>query len=55
MSHVAKDVLDVAVIGAGGAGLGISYFLKQAGLDHLVLERSRIGDTWLRQRSNRFA
>lgn len=54
MSHVAKDVLDVVVIGAGGAGLGVSYFLKQAGLDHLVLERSRIGDTWLRQRWDSF-
>ena len=54
MSRVSKDILDVAVIGAGGAGLGVSYFLKQAGLDHLVLERSRIGDTWLRQRWDSF-
>jgi putative flavoprotein involved in K+ transport len=44
----------VAVIGAGGVGLGVSYFLKRAGLDHLVLERSRIGDTWLRQRWDSF-
>jgi putative flavoprotein involved in K+ transport len=54
MSQVAKDVLDVAVIGAGGAGLGVSYFLKQAGRDHLVLERNRIGDTWLSQRWDSF-
>jgi putative flavoprotein involved in K+ transport len=54
MSQVAKDILDVAVIGAGGAGLGVSYFLKQAGRDHLVLERSRIGDTWLSQRWDSF-
>ena len=44
----------MAVIGAGAAGLGVSYFLRQAGLDHLVLEKSRIGDTWLRQRWNSF-
>jgi putative flavoprotein involved in K+ transport len=54
MSHMAKDILDVTVIGAGGAGLGVSYFLKRAGLDHLVLERSRIGDTWLSQRWDSF-
>ena len=54
MSRVSGDILDVAVIGAGGVGLGVSYFLKRAGLDHLVLERSRIGDTWLRQRWDSF-
>jgi putative flavoprotein involved in K+ transport len=54
MSRVSGDILDVAVIGAGGAGLGVSYFLKRAGLHHLVLERSRIGDTWLRQRWDSF-
>ena len=54
MSHVAKDMLDVVVIGAGGVGLGVSYFLKQAGRDHIVLERSRIGHTWLSQRWDSF-
>jgi putative flavoprotein involved in K+ transport len=54
MSRVSRDIVDVAVIGAGGAGLGVSYFLKRAGLDHLVLERSRIGDTWLSQRWDSF-
>lgn len=46
-------VLDVIVIGAGSAGLGVSYFLKQQQLDHQVLERGRIGETWRTQRSFR--
>jgi putative flavoprotein involved in K+ transport len=48
------DCLDVAVIGAGWAGLGVSYYLAQAGLRHRVLERSRIGETWRTQRWDTF-
>jgi glycine/D-amino acid oxidase-like deaminating enzyme len=29
----------VLVVGGGQAGLSISYYLKQAGVDHLVLEK----------------
>jgi ribulose 1,5-bisphosphate synthetase/thiazole synthase len=42
--------LDAAVIGAGWAGLGVSYVLAKAGLSHRVLERGRIAETWLTQR-----
>jgi glycine/D-amino acid oxidase-like deaminating enzyme len=38
---------DVVVIGGGQAGLATSHELTQAGVDHLVLERGRIGQTWL--------
>ncbi len=48
------DCLDVAVIGAGWAGLGVSYYLAQAGLRHCVLERSRIVETWRTQRWDTF-
>src|SRR4028119_489342 len=34
------------VIGAGQAGLANSYELTQRGLDHVVLERGRIGEAW---------
>src|SRR4030095_15959135 len=46
--------LDGAVIGAGWAGLGVSYVLAKAGLSHRVLERGRIGETWLTQRWDSF-
>jgi putative flavoprotein involved in K+ transport len=45
---------DAAVIGAGWAGLGVSYMLAKAGLPHCVLERGRIGETWLTQRWDSF-
>jgi len=45
---------DAVVIGAGWAGLGVSYALAKAGLSHRVLERGRIGETWLTQRWDSF-
>jgi putative flavoprotein involved in K+ transport len=45
---------DAAVIGAGWAGLGVSHALTEAGLSHRVLERGRIGETWLTQRWDSF-
>jgi putative flavoprotein involved in K+ transport len=49
-----SGILDAVVIGAGSAGLGVSYFLKQQGREHQVLERGRIGETWRTQRWNSF-
>ena len=42
------------VIGAGQAGLAASYHLTQSGIDHVVLERGRIGETWRSQRWDTF-
>jgi putative flavoprotein involved in K+ transport len=39
----------VVVIGAGQAGLAVSHELTKAGVEHLVLERGRIGETWRRR------
>jgi Pyridine nucleotide-disulphide oxidoreductase len=39
-------VRGVVVIGAGQAGLSVSYELTRAGVEHVVLERARIGETW---------
>jgi putative flavoprotein involved in K+ transport len=36
----------VIVVGAGPAGLATSYELQQAGIDHIVLERGRVGQSW---------
>jgi len=47
-------ILDTVIIGAGQAGLGTSYFLQQNSLKHIVLERGRIGESWLSQRWDSF-
>jgi len=44
----------VVVIGGGQAGLSMSYHLKQAGIDHVVLEKERIAHTWRTQRWDAF-
>jgi putative flavoprotein involved in K+ transport len=36
----------VVVVGAGQAGLAVSRELTQAGVDHVVLERDRVAQTW---------
>jgi putative flavoprotein involved in K+ transport len=47
-------VLDVIVTGAGHAGLSASYYLKKYGLNHLVFERGKIGDSWRTRRWTSF-
>ncbi|WP_337441767.1 MULTISPECIES: NAD(P)-binding protein [Sinorhizobium] len=49
-----SEVLDAIVVGAGSAGLGVSYFLKRLGCNHQVLDRGRIGETWRTQRWDSF-
>jgi putative flavoprotein involved in K+ transport len=38
--------VDVVVVGAGQAGLAVSHELTDAGVDHVVLERGRVGQSW---------
>lgn len=45
---------DVIVIGAGQAGLATSYYLTEAGCDHLVIERGRVGERWRSERWDSF-
>jgi putative flavoprotein involved in K+ transport len=47
-------MLDTVIVGAGQAGLGVSYFLQQNGNSHVVLEQGRIGESWLSARWNSF-
>ena len=42
------------VIGAGLAGLAISYSLNQAGREHIILEKERIGKAWRDERWDTF-
>jgi putative flavoprotein involved in K+ transport len=46
--------VDVAIVGAGQAGLGAAYHLSLADLDCVILERGRIGETWRSQRWDSF-
>jgi putative flavoprotein involved in K+ transport len=45
---------NVAIIGAGQAGLSTSYFLKRAGVEHVVLEAGRVAETWQSRRWDSF-
>jgi putative flavoprotein involved in K+ transport len=48
------DAVEVAIIGAGQAGLATSWYLKQAGVEHLVLESGRVAETWRSRRWDSF-
>ena len=41
---------DVIVIGAGHCGLAMSHYLGARGIDHVVLERGVIANSWVRER-----
>lgn len=43
---MSTDKPPVIVVGGGPAGLAASYELQLAGIDHIVLERGRVGQSW---------
>ena len=45
---------DAIVVGAGPAGLAVSWHLRRRGVSHVVLERGRVGETWRTQRWDSF-
>jgi putative flavoprotein involved in K+ transport len=47
-------VIGCAVVGAGPAGLSASAALTERGVEHVVLERGRVGETWRTQRWDSF-
>jgi len=47
-------MLEAVVIGAGHAGLVASQRLRAAGLEHVVLERGAVGESWRTQRWDSF-
>jgi len=47
-------VLDLVIIGAGHAGLAASQQARTTGLDHVVLERAEVGESWRSQRWDSF-
>jgi putative flavoprotein involved in K+ transport len=48
------DRVDVAIVGAGQAGLATSWFLRQANVDHVILEAGRVAETWRSRRWDSF-
>ena len=50
MSGKAAEQFTAVVIGAGHAGLAASYFLSQRSIDHVVLERGEVANSWRRER-----
>ena len=44
----------VAVIGGGQAGLSMSWYLRSRGVDHVVIERDRVGHEWRDRRWDSF-
>jgi putative flavoprotein involved in K+ transport len=49
-----KSSVDVAIIGAGQAGLATSWYLTQAKIDHVVLDSGRVAETWRSRRWDSF-
>ena len=48
------EKVEVAIIGAGQAGLSTSWYLTQAGVEHVVLEAERVAETWRSRRWDSF-
>jgi putative flavoprotein involved in K+ transport len=44
----------VAIVGGGQAGLAVSHLLKARGIEHVVLEKNRIGHAWREERWDSF-
>jgi putative flavoprotein involved in K+ transport len=51
-THVER--IEAVVIGAGQAGLSVSHELTSRGVEHVVLDRGRMGDTWRTRRWRSF-
>lgn len=49
-----ETLISVVVIGAGQAGLSMSYLLKQRDIEHVVLEKHRVGHSWRSERWDSF-
>ena len=48
--RLAARAIDVVVIGAGHAGLAISRILTTRGVEHVVLERGQVANSWRQER-----
>ena len=44
--------VEVVIIGAGHAGLAVSHELQSADVEHVILERDRVGESWRKRWEN---
>ena len=51
---MSESLFDVIVVGAGYSGLAASYHLKEYGLNYIIFERGKIGESWRSQRWDNF-
>lgn len=49
-----SERFETVVVGAGQAGLAVSYYLTQKEREHVVLERRRIGEAWRSEKWDSF-
>jgi putative flavoprotein involved in K+ transport len=49
-----NEQIETVIIGGGHAGLTMSYYLSQAGREHVILERGRVGERWRSERWDSF-
>ena len=47
-------MIDCVIVGAGQAGLAASHHLTRLGVEHVVLERGLVGETWRTARWDSF-
>ena len=50
IGNLCAGSVDVLVIGAGHSGLAVSCLLSARGIDHVVLERGRVANSWRTER-----
>lgn len=51
-----RETIDTVIIGAGQAGLSLSYYLCQMGREHIVLEKASLpGSAWQNERWDSFS
>ena len=46
--------IPTVVIGAGIAGLCVSYYLSKKNINHIILEKGVVGNTWVNERWDNF-
>ncbi len=51
---MAAERIDTVVVGGGQAGLAASWHLTRRGVEHVVLERGRVGQNWRTERWDSF-